>query len=80
MPLNLRRVRETAEKQAIVRAMSYTEDNISEAASLLGVARPTLYSMLEKYQLDKKAGRAEKAVTTKIAGGTDNVVSSVGRQ
>lgn len=54
MPLNLRRVRETAEKQAIVRALSYTEDNISEAAALLGVARPTLYSMLEKYGLDRR--------------------------
>lgn len=54
MPLNLRRVRETAEQQTIVRAMSYTGDNISEAASLLGVTRPTLYNMLEKYRLHNK--------------------------
>ena len=54
MPLNLRQVRETAERQAIVRAMSYTDDNISEAANLLGVARPTLYSLLDKYRLDKR--------------------------
>ncbi|MEX1198482.1 MAG: PEP-CTERM-box response regulator transcription factor [Pseudohongiellaceae bacterium] len=55
MPLNLRRIRESAEQQAIVRALSYTGDNISEAASLLGVARPTLYNMLEKYQLEKRS-------------------------
>ncbi|MEZ5490806.1 MAG: PEP-CTERM-box response regulator transcription factor [Gammaproteobacteria bacterium] len=51
VPLNLRRIRESAEKQAIVRALSYTNDNISEAANLLGVARPTLYSMMDKYGL-----------------------------
>lgn len=51
MPLNLRRVRESAEKQAITRAMNYTNDNISEAANLLGVSRPTLYSMMDKYGL-----------------------------
>lgn len=51
MPLNLRQVREAAEQQAIIRALGYTGDNISEAATLLGVTRPTLYSMLEKYGL-----------------------------
>jgi len=53
MPLNLRQVRETAEQQAILRALSYTGDNISEAASLLGVTCFILYSMLEKYQFNK---------------------------
>ena len=52
-PLNLRRVRESAEKQAVMRALSYTDDNISEAANLLGVSRPTLYSMLDKLGLEK---------------------------
>jgi two-component system NtrC family response regulator len=51
MPLNLRQVRETAEKTAIVQALTHTDDNITEAAELLGVTRPTLYSMLEKYGL-----------------------------
>jgi len=51
MPLNLRQVRETAEQNAIRQALAYTGDNISEAASLLGLTRPTLYSMLDKYGL-----------------------------
>ncbi|MFA5493871.1 MAG: PEP-CTERM-box response regulator transcription factor [Porticoccaceae bacterium] len=51
MPLNLRKVREAAEQQTIIRALGYTGDNISEAAILLGITRPTLYSMLEKYGL-----------------------------
>ena len=49
LPLNLRQVRETAEQQAIIRAMGYAGGNISEAATLLGITRPTLYSMLDKY-------------------------------
>lgn len=55
MPVNLRRVREAAERQAIIRAMSYTDDNISEAASLLGVTRPTLYNLLNKHRIDKRS-------------------------
>lgn len=51
MPLNLRQVRESTEKNAIVHALSHTNDNITEAAELLGVTRPTLYSMLEKHKL-----------------------------
>jgi two-component system NtrC family response regulator len=49
MPLNLKEVRETAEIAAIRRALSYADNNISEAAKLLGVARPTLYGLFEKY-------------------------------
>ncbi|QIB64734.1 PEP-CTERM-box response regulator transcription factor [Kineobactrum salinum] len=51
MPLNLRQVREAAEREAIIRALGHADDNVSEAAALLGVTRPTLYSMLEKYGL-----------------------------
>ncbi len=46
---DLREVREAAETQAIVRAMSYTDNNVSRTAELLGVTRPTLYSLLRKY-------------------------------
>ena len=55
LPLNLRTVREQAEKNAIVQALTHANDNITEAAELLGVTRPTLYSMMEKYGL-RKAG------------------------
>jgi len=49
MPFNLKEVREAAETAAIRRALNYTNNNISETAKLLGVARPTLYSLFEKY-------------------------------
>ncbi|MEJ2576128.1 MAG: PEP-CTERM-box response regulator transcription factor [Gammaproteobacteria bacterium] len=48
-PFNLREVREQAESQAILRAMSHTHDNVSKTAELLGVTRPTLYNLMRKY-------------------------------
>lgn len=51
IPLNLKEVRDAAERKAIMRALNHSSDNISEAAKSLGVTRPTLYTMLEKYGL-----------------------------
>ena len=51
MPFNLRQVRDEAERGCIVNALAYTDGNISQAAELLGVTRPTLYTMLNKYGL-----------------------------
>ena len=49
MPLNLKEVREAAESEVIRRAISYSNGNISKSADLLGVTRPTLYSLMSKY-------------------------------
>ncbi|MEJ2445163.1 MAG: PEP-CTERM-box response regulator transcription factor [Exilibacterium sp.] len=49
--INLRKVRQDAEKTAISQALSMTDSNISAAAKLLGVTRPTLYDLLKKYDL-----------------------------
>ena len=50
-PFELREVREMAERTAIQRAMSYTDNNISRTAELLGVTRPTLYNLMKKHGL-----------------------------
>ncbi|MDS4041230.1 MAG: PEP-CTERM-box response regulator transcription factor [Candidatus Competibacter sp.] len=50
-PLNLRQVRERAERRAIQKAMGYADGNISHAADLLCITRPTLYALLNKYNL-----------------------------
>jgi two-component system NtrC family response regulator len=51
MPVNLREVREQAEATAIIRAMSFVGGNVSKAADLLGISRPTLYDLVNKYGL-----------------------------
>lgn len=51
LSINLRQVRQEAEKTAISRALSMTDSNISAAAKLLGVTRPTLYDLLKKYDI-----------------------------
>ena len=49
--LNLKAAREAADRKAIRRAISRTEGNISSAAKLLGISRPTLYDLLKQYDL-----------------------------
>lgn len=49
MPFNLKEVRETAETLAIKRALTHSHNNVSNTAKLLGVTRPTLYTLFEKY-------------------------------
>jgi two-component system NtrC family response regulator len=48
---NLRQARTRAERQAIVGALAIAEGNISKCAELLGVSRPTLYDLMEKYDM-----------------------------
>jgi len=51
LSLNLRMVREQAESMAIQKAYALADGNMSKASELLGVTRPTLYSLIEKYDL-----------------------------
>jgi len=49
--INLRSAREVADRRAIRLAMSRAENNISGAAKLLGISRPTLYDLIKQYRL-----------------------------
>jgi two-component system, NtrC family, response regulator len=51
--MSLRAVREKAEIKAIIRALSMSDGNISQAAKLLGVSRPTLYDMINRFELNQ---------------------------
>jgi two-component system, NtrC family, response regulator len=49
--LNLKAAREAADRKAIGRAIARTEGNISGAAKLLGISRPTLYDLMKQYEI-----------------------------
>ena len=49
--LNLREVRQNAESKAVRVALTKNYGNISKAAEMLGITRPTLYDLLSKYGL-----------------------------
>ncbi len=58
--LNLREVRQHAETKAIRMALTKSYGNISKAAEMLGITRPTLYDLLSKYGLSAE-GYSKKA-------------------
>jgi two-component system NtrC family response regulator len=51
LPVNLKSARELADRRAIRQALARTENNISSAAKLLGISRPTLYDLMKQYDL-----------------------------
>ena len=53
--LNLRQVREQAERRAIMQALQNSGFNMSQASRLLGVTRPTLYNLTDKYRIETSA-------------------------
>ena len=49
--LNLRHVREQAERSAVLRVLGRVNGNLSKAAEVLGVSRPTLYDLMHRFGL-----------------------------
>ncbi|MBK1726600.1 PEP-CTERM-box response regulator transcription factor [Halorhodospira neutriphila] len=49
--LRLREARDRAEREVVVRALGRCNGNIAQAAALLGITRPTLYGLMDKYGL-----------------------------
>jgi two-component system NtrC family response regulator len=56
---NLRQVRDEAERLAVIRALGRVNGNLSKAAELLGVSRPTLYDLMHRFGM--KGARASAA-------------------
>ena len=53
--LTLREIRARADGQAVQRALAVSEGNVSQAAKLLGVTRPTLYDLMEQLGIRRAA-------------------------
>jgi two-component system NtrC family response regulator len=47
----LKQLRERAEFDAVTQALALARDNVSQAAKLLGVSRPTLYDLMRQFRL-----------------------------
>ncbi len=54
--LNLKEVRAQAERQAAIQALTAAEGNVSKAAALLGVSRPTLYDLMDRCGIPRPGG------------------------
>jgi two-component system NtrC family response regulator len=61
LPLNLRCVRARAEEAAVRQALAAADGNLSKAADLLGITRPTLYLLLERLGIDVEPGRRARS-------------------
>lgn len=48
---NLRQAREDAERRVLAQAMAQAGNNVSRAADLLGVSRPTLYDLMKRLEI-----------------------------
>lgn len=64
--LNLRHVRDEAEKAVVLKVLSRVDGNIAEAANLLGVSRPTLYDLMKRHSL-RQPGDVRAGADTKVA-------------
>ncbi|MEC5399967.1 PEP-CTERM-box response regulator transcription factor [Uliginosibacterium sp. H1] len=51
--LNLRQVREDAERRAVLRVLARVNGNIARASEVLGVSRPTLYDLMNRFGIQK---------------------------
>ena len=49
---NLKIVRNTVERRTIRRALDKSNNNITDAAKLLDISRPTLYALIERLHID----------------------------
>jgi len=51
MPVTLKEARERAEREAVQGALADSDGNVTQAAKLLDVSRPTLYDLMRYYNI-----------------------------
>lgn len=70
LALNLRHVREGAERTAIMKALTITKGKITATARLLGVTRPTLYDLLKRHGI-KNDSKSDIQIVDKLVSNAD---------
>ena len=53
--LDLRQVREVAERRAVITALARSDGSVAKAAELLGISRPTLYDLMHRLAIRQHA-------------------------
>ena len=66
VPLNLKEVRNRAERDAVLRALNMSAGNVSRASDLLGVTRPTLYDLLARHGLEADGRQGSGLAADKV--------------
>ena len=56
--MTLREVRDEAEKRAVLQAIAMADGNVTRAATLLGVSRPTVYDLVNRHEIDLETANA----------------------
>jgi two-component system, NtrC family, response regulator len=75
--LNLRAARLRAEREVIQAALARSSYTLSVAARLLGVSRPTLYSLMQAHAIEVEPGKSGDAGEDIVAGaGPDRTAQS----
>ena len=52
--MGLKEARETLEKELILKSLARNSGNLTKAATELGISRPTLYDLMEKFGIPKE--------------------------
>jgi two-component system NtrC family response regulator len=56
VPTSLKEIRARAERHAVQQALIMVDGNVTRAADILGVTRPTLYDLMQRYGIRSKHG------------------------
>jgi two-component system, NtrC family, response regulator len=68
--LDLRAARLRAEREVIQGALARSSNTLSVAARLLGVSRPTLYSLMQVHGIEIELGKGGEPAAAKAGAGT----------
>ena len=70
--LDLRAARLRAEREVLQSALARSSNTLSVAARLLGISRPTLYSLMQAHEIEVELGKGGESAAVKAASVTES--------